>query len=327
MIRATEATLRRRGRALVDRVSLDLQPGTLTAVLGPNGAGKSSLVRLLSGETPPDAGTVTLDGRPLAEWEPEMLARRRAVLSQSVTLSFPLGAAEVAMLGRAPHRARATRAESLKAVERALLAADALHLSGRSYPSLSGGEQQRVQFARVLAQLDDDADPSPRYLILDEPTSSLDIRHQAQLLALARGLARRGWAVMTVLHDPNLAAVHADTIVLMRDGRVLTAGPPWTVMTPDYLGRCLRPPGAGVAADRPGPAPDRARRPGRYPLRLNHFGARSRPFHSPHLVAPWAQPTARCRAELMRTNDRRLRPWRNASDQLSRTDPPDRVQL
>ena len=130
MIRATEATLRRRGRALVDRVSLDLQPGTLTAVLGPNGAGKSSLVRLLSGETPPDAGTVTLDDRPLAEWEPEMLARRRAVLSQSVTLSFPLGAAEVAMLGRAPHRARATRAESLKAVERALLADQHITLPG-----------------------------------------------------------------------------------------------------------------------------------------------------------------------------------------------------
>ncbi|WP_158044710.1 heme ABC transporter ATP-binding protein [Skermanella pratensis] len=235
MIRATEATLRRRGRALVDRVSLDLRPGTLTAVLGPNGAGKSSLVRLLSGEAAPDAGTVTLDGFPLAKWEPELLARRRAVLSQSVTLSFPLSAGEVATLGRAPHRTRATRAETVRIVERALRAADALHLAGRSYPSLSGGEQQRVQFARVLAQLDDPADPSARYLILDEPTSSLDIRHQAQLLGLARGLAHQGWAVLAVLHDPNLAAVHADRIVLMRDGRVLTAGDPWSVMTPEYL--------------------------------------------------------------------------------------------
>ncbi|EWY38013.1 hemin ABC transporter ATP-binding protein [Skermanella stibiiresistens SB22] len=235
MIRASNVSLRRGGKALVDGVSLDLTPGTLTAVLGPNGAGKSSLVRLLSGEVAPDGGSVTLDGRPLAEWDPGDLARRRAVLSQAVTLSFPLRVGEVAMLGRAPHRSRRTHAENVRIVERALVAADAIHLAGRSYPSLSGGEQQRVQFARVLAQLDDPAETSARHLILDEPTASLDIRHQAQLLGLAHGLTRRGWAVLAVLHDPNLAAVHADTIVLMRGGRVLETGTPWSVMTPEAL--------------------------------------------------------------------------------------------
>jgi iron complex transport system ATP-binding protein len=235
MIEAEGVSLRRDGRFLVDEVSVAIRPGSLTAVLGPNGAGKSTLVRLLSGETTPDHGRVSLDGRDLKHWNRQDLARRRAVLSQSVALTFPLSVTEVVMLGRAPHRARTTRAADLAAVEAALLAADVSHLAGRGYPTLSGGEQQKVQFARVLAQLEETDDSGPRYLILDEPTSSLDIHHQARLLGLAGNLARNGWGVLAVLHDPNLAAVHADTIVLLRGGRILASGDPWNVMTQERL--------------------------------------------------------------------------------------------
>jgi iron complex transport system ATP-binding protein len=235
MIEAEGVSLRRGGRFVVDEVSISIRPGTLTAVLGPNGAGKSSLVRLLSGEAAPDFGKVTLDGRDLKHWDRRDLARRRAVLSQSVSLTFPLSVAEVVMLGRAPHRARSTRAGDMAAAEASLKAADVWHLAGRLYPTLSGGERQRVQFARVLAQLEDGGQSGSRYLILDEPTSSLDIRHQARLLGLASGLARKGWGVLVVLHDANLAAIHADTVVLLREGRILASGDPWSVMTPDRL--------------------------------------------------------------------------------------------
>lgn len=235
MIEAEGVSLRRGGRFVVDEVSISIRPATLTAVLGSNGAGKSSLVRLLSGETAPDFGRVALDGRCLKRWDRCDLARRRAVLSQSVSLTFPLSVAEVVMLGRAPHRARSTRAEDVAAAEASLKAADVWHLAGRAYPTLSGGERQRVQFARVLAQLDDGGQSGTRYLILDEPTSSLDIRHQARLLGLAGGLTRKGWGVLAVLHDANLAAIHADTVVLLRDGRILASGDPWSVMAPDLL--------------------------------------------------------------------------------------------
>ena len=235
-------------------------PARLTAVLGPNGAGKSSLVRLLSGETTPDLGKVTLDGRDLKRWDRRDLARRRAVLSQSVSLTFPLSVAEVVMLGRAPHRARSTRAEDMAAAEASLKAADVWHLAGRAYPTLSGGERQRVQFARVLAQLEDGGQSGTRYLILDEPTSSLDIRHQARLLGLAGGLARKGWGVLAVLHDRQPCRHPC------RHRRPAPRRPHPGVRRslerhdPGSSDGNLRPSGAGIAAGRSGPSADHSRR-------------------------------------------------------------------
>lgn len=246
-MRAEGIVVERRGRRLLDGVGFEVRPGRLTALLGPNGAGKSTLLRVLSGELRPDAGTVTLDGRPLAGWDPRRLARRRAVLSQSVALSFPLSVRDVVAIGRSPHAAG--RAADEAAIARTLAAARVAHLAGRSYPTLSGGEQQRVQLARVLAQLDHGGDGGPeggagggegggegvRHLLLDEPTASLDLRHQAEVLALARSFADGGGAVLAVLHDPNQAAAFADEVVLLRGGRVVASGDPWRVLTAENL--------------------------------------------------------------------------------------------
>ncbi len=175
-----------------------------------------------------------LDGRALADWPLDALARRRALLPQTSTLAADLCVREVALLGRAPfgdgHRdAARTRVDRLLAA----LALDAL--AERSYLALSGGERQRVQLARVLAQAIGTDDAPPGLCLLDEPTSSLDPLHQQTALGAARDLAYDGGAVVVVLHDLNLAARYADRIVLLCRGGVLCAGDPATVLRPEPL--------------------------------------------------------------------------------------------
>jgi iron complex transport system ATP-binding protein len=216
------------GRAPVLRgVGLALAPGEVLAVLGPNGAGKSTLLAVLSGAEAPDAGWVGLDDRPLAAWAPAALARRRAVLPQHSELVFAFTAFEVALLGRSPHAGRSSRARDLAAVVWALTEAEVAHLADRVYTTLSGGERQRVQLARVLAQigpLGPEAPDAARYLLLDEPTSSLDLAHQHATLAAARRAASAGVAVLVVLHDLNLAAMYADRLLVLSAGRIAAEG-------------------------------------------------------------------------------------------------------
>ena len=230
MIRA-EALAYRIGRTpLLDGVDLAVAPGRFTAVIGPNGAGKSTLLRCLCGEIAPASGRITLDGTPIAAWDLVALARRRAVLPQQVTLDFPLTSREVVALGRGPHRGVADAAADRRAVDAAMDAAGVTALADRSYPTLSGGEQQRVQFARALAQIHGAAG-APTYLLLDEPTASLDLAHQSAVLRVARALVDAGTGVLAILHDLNQAARFADKVVLLRRGRVFAAGPPAEVLT------------------------------------------------------------------------------------------------
>ena len=215
---------------LIDDVSLDLMPGTVTCLLGPNGAGKSTLLHVLSGALPPSRGEVQFRQRPLGR--PEELARVRAVLSQSTTLGFAFNVVEVVALGRSPHVRQSSAALDQQIVEAAMAAADVTHLADRRYPTLSGGEQQRVQLARVLAQLmDGSGDVSGRLLMLDEPTASLDLAHQQQVMAIARDFSRAGGTVLAVLHDLNLAASVADLVCLLKDGRMVANGPAAKVLT------------------------------------------------------------------------------------------------
>jgi iron complex transport system ATP-binding protein len=230
VIRA-EALACRIGRtSLLDGVDLAAAPGRFTAVIGPNGAGKSTLLRCLCGEIVPASGRITLDGTPIAGWDLVALARRRAVLPQQVTLDFPLTVREVVALGRGPHRGVADAVADRRAVDAAMDAADVTVLADRSYPTLSGGEQQRVQFARALAQIHG-AVATPTYLLLDEPTASLDLAHQSTVLRVARSQADAGSGVLAILHDLNQAARFADEVVLLRRGRVFAAGPPAEVLT------------------------------------------------------------------------------------------------
>lgn len=226
-------SVRQGGRVVLHHVNLELRPGEPLAVVGPNGAGKSSLLRAMSGELPAASGAVRMEGRPLASHSALDLARRRAVLGQSLELSLPLTVAELASLGLHPHRLGPAAGAAL--VERALLAVDLAPLAGRSALALSGGERQRAHLARCLVQLWA-ADPgAPRFLLLDEPTSALDLRHQAGLLALARGLCAEGVGVLAVLHDLNLASAWADRLALLCGGALRALGPPEAVLRPSLL--------------------------------------------------------------------------------------------
>jgi iron complex transport system ATP-binding protein len=231
MLAATDLCVTLGGRAVLDGVSLVVRPGEVLAVLGPNGAGKSALLRALSGLSRPQAGAVTLDGRPLQRWTPRDLARRRAVLPQESQLAFPFRVHEVVMLGRSPHAGACRPGDHLRAIDAAMRAADVTDLADRSYPTLSGGERQRVQLARALAQIwRADGDAGAPYLLLDEPTNNLDLRHQDEVLSTARRLAGAGAGVLAILHDINLAAAFADRICLLKQGRVVAEGTAATVI-------------------------------------------------------------------------------------------------
>ena len=239
---ATGITVRIGSATLLEGASLQVQPGEIVAVAGPNGAGKTTLVRALSGDVNPADGSVTMAGRPLREWPRGELARRRAVMSTDRAVAFAFSAQEVALMGRMPlHGGDPT--DSDRAVIGSLLGAvDCTHLTERVFATLSTGEQQRVQLARAIAQVADAADPgedvssrSERYLLLDEPTSSLDPAHQHTAMRLLRREADAGRGVLAVLHDLNLAAAYADRVALMHDARIVETGPPTQVLRPDLL--------------------------------------------------------------------------------------------
>lgn len=209
-----------RGKPLLADVSLSVLLGEVLAVVGPNGAGKSTLLRTLCGDLRPTAGEVSLNGRPLSDWSPKELATRRAVLLQSSALTFGFTALEVVMLGRGLGEADEDLAW------RALAAVGLEEFHDRLYPTLSGGEQQRIQLARVLAQLDVERGPGPKYLFLDEPTASLDLAHQHDTLRVARQTAASGAGVFVVLHDLNLATQYADRVAVLSKGRIVAMGQP-----------------------------------------------------------------------------------------------------
>ncbi|MEA1064641.1 heme ABC transporter ATP-binding protein [Apirhabdus apintestini] len=231
MIRAENLVYSLRGRRLTDDVSLSFPGGEIVAILGPNGAGKSTLLRQLTGYLKPHSGQCTLLGRPLNAWSITELAKTRAVMRQNSHMAFPFSVQEVIRMGRHPHRTPHPHDE----IAQIVALCDCRELASRDYRQLSGGEQQRVQLARLLAQLWETI-PSPKWLFLDEPTSALDIHHQQHLFRLLRQLVNeRQFNVCCVLHDLNLAARYADRIVLMDKGRVIDNGRPLEVLKQSAL--------------------------------------------------------------------------------------------
>lgn len=229
-------TYRRGARTLLQDVGLELRAGEVHAVIGPNGAGKSTLLRLLAGEIAPAHGTISLNGKPLALWSARERAHQRAVLPQQESLRFGFSAAEVVALGRLAARS-GTSTQEHEIVTAALTAAEATTLAARLYPTLSGGERARVQFARVLAQVWTATPLGARYLLLDEPTASLDLAHQRSCLRTARTFAAQGNGVLAILHDPNLALRHADRVTILCGGTVLASGAAQEVLTAENLRR------------------------------------------------------------------------------------------
>jgi iron complex transport system ATP-binding protein len=236
MIEIRHASVHRGTKTLLNNVSLAIRPGEVLAVLGPNGAGKSTLLRIAAGELTPELGETWIDGRPLESVPRLELARIRAVLPQASSVGFPACAEDIVALGRSPHYGVCDQLAHRRAVERALAWVDIGSLSQRNYGTLSGGEQQRVQLARVLAQIGIEENGSnPRYLLLDEPTTSLDLAHQHAILDIARRLSRRNVGVLAVLHDLNLAAAYADQIVLLKQGEICAEGLSDDVLEPQTI--------------------------------------------------------------------------------------------
>lgn len=213
-------------RQLINDLSLSLAVGEMVALIGPNGAGKSTLLRLLTGYLAPNAGVCRIGERALTQWPPEALSRRRAVMLQQTQLRFDWQVEGIVAMGRAPW---GKKRES-EIIHQVLALTDCLSLAGRNYATLSGGEQQRVQLARSLAQLWQDDGPQG-WLFLDEPTSALDLYHQQQLLRLMKSLTQQGKLhVCVVLHDLNLASLWADRILLLHQGRLVAQGAPEEVI-------------------------------------------------------------------------------------------------
>lgn len=217
--------------ALTD-VTTAVDAGSLCAVLGPNGSGKSTLMRALLGLTPLASGAVTLDGRPLKAWDRPSLAQRVAAVAQQESIPFPLTVRELVAMGRYPHLGPLgiERSADREAIGDALGACDLHPFRDRDVGTLSGGEFQRARIARALAQ-------TPGALVLDEPTSSLDIRHQMAILELLRRSADSGLSVLLITHDLEQAARFADRLVLLQDGKVAASGTPAEVLDDRTLTR------------------------------------------------------------------------------------------
>lgn len=222
---------------LLDEVSLEIRPGEVVAVAGPNGAGKSTLLSALAGDRQPTGGGVTLDGRSVTDWSKMELARRRAVMGTDREVAFAFSAREVAMMGRTPLHGGDPDTADQVVVDELLGAVDCAGLADRIYATLSTGERQRISLARAVAQVSDapDTESTERYLLLDEPTSSLDPAHQHTAMRLIRRTADAGCGVLAIVHDLNLAAAYADRVVLMHEARVVASGTPAQVLRAELL--------------------------------------------------------------------------------------------
>lgn len=226
---AENISLHTAGFELLRHINLSIAPGKVTAVVGPNGAGKSSLLKVLTGDLKPTVGRVLLDDSDIGEWPLAERAKFLAVLPQHTGLNFPFTADEVVALGRIPHQTGYARDREI--VHSALALVDASYLQKRLYTQMSGGEKQRVQLARVLAQIWEPSDFGQRFLVLDEPTSAFDLSHQQLTAEIVKRLAASGVSVLVVVHDLNLAARCADHLVILNSGLIAAEGSPEKVLS------------------------------------------------------------------------------------------------
>lgn len=228
MIKVKNLTYQIGKKYLLQDLSFEAKAGEMLAILGANGAGKSTLMKLLCKEIYPTEGEIFLGSKNLKEYKLPELAKIRAVLSQQNTISISFLVKELVMMGRYPHFDQHPKPEDLEIVRLVMEETGIMHLSARDYNTLSGGEQQRVQLARVLAQIYDCPDAC---LLLDEPTNGLDLLYQQQIMELARRLADKGYCVICILHDINFASRFADQILMLKTGKKVAIGTPLEVIS------------------------------------------------------------------------------------------------
>jgi len=211
-------------------INAQFLPGEFNMILGPNGSGKSSFLKIFSGETARFEGNVLYGKKNIREIKKEALAKVRAVMSQQPELSFPLLVDEVVMMGRYPHFAFNPNKKDQAICNAVIERMNLQSFKERNYLTLSGGEKQRVQYARVLAQIWDKPENGYRYLFLDEPLTSLDINYQQEFLQLAREFAKEDTVLVAVMHDINLAVQYADKLFFLKEGQLLAHGKPAEVL-------------------------------------------------------------------------------------------------
>jgi iron complex transport system ATP-binding protein len=221
-----------KGKKILDDITLDFAPGKIHLMIGPNGAGKSTLIKVLSKQIEPDHGNVFYGGRNLKDYTYRELATKRAVLSQSTELSFPLSVSEVVALGRYPHFNSKFSKNDRDACMQAMGFFDIIQFAGRNYNTLSGGEKQRVQFARILAQIWYPVKEGSRYLLLDEPLTFLDVKYQYDFMAKLKTLSRQSdMVIVGVIHDLHMALKFGDDVTLLNKGKVVMQGDAGKVIT------------------------------------------------------------------------------------------------
>jgi len=235
MFTVEHTTYRVGGQALLKEASVAFRRGRLTAVVGPNGAGKSTLLHLLVGLRKAQTGSIRYQGSDLNDWRPSALAKSRVLLAQRFVCPFDLSGGELVLLGRIPYAKWGPRRDDERIALECMIETDCLALRDRSIATLSGGERQRVLWARAAAQVHEAAQNGHATFLLDEPLAGLDVRHQHELLTLARRWTNRGNTVVVVLHDIAMAVQYADDLAFLRGGRLLRHGPLAEVLDEEIL--------------------------------------------------------------------------------------------
>ncbi len=217
------------GAEILSGASVDLGDSQMVALVGPNGAGKSTLLSIMAGLRPHYSGRCLFDGREVRRWPRRAFARAVSFVPQMLRIEFPFTAGQVVMMGRTPYCDGLFESpEDHDAVERAMQITDTLPFRRRDFRSLSGGEKQRTVLASVLAQ-------SPKVLLLDEPTTFLDLQHQVSIYGLLRDMAARGLLVVAVTHDLNLAAAYSDRVLVLRGGELVRDAAPAEALNPETI--------------------------------------------------------------------------------------------
>ncbi|TDE12504.1 heme ABC transporter ATP-binding protein [Dyadobacter psychrotolerans] len=232
MIQVSNVHFGVKGRKLLSNVSFAAKPGEFWSIIGANGAGKSTLMKLLSREHSPTSGSITFHGKDLKKYKLKELAQRRAVLAQqnSITLAFTV--LEIVLMGRYPFYDTQPTRRDLEIVDLCLKKVGISEFKNRLFPTLSGGEQQRVQVARTLAQI---WEVKEGLILLDEPTTGMDLLHQYETFQLAKEMTEKGFAVVAVVHDLNLALQYADQVLMMKGGETFASGSAETVLTEENI--------------------------------------------------------------------------------------------
>ncbi len=227
MFKVQEISYQAGKKKLLNKVSFEANTGELLAILGANGAGKTTLMKLLCNELKPLSGKIIFNETDLQNYKPQQLAKLRSVLPQNHSLSVSFTVLELVTMGRYPHFNNKPSAKDIEIIAQVMDETGISHLANRDYNTLSGGEQQRAQFARVFAQIYDTPQAT---LLLDEPTNGLDLLYQQQLMVLAKNLTNKGYCVVCILHDINFATRFADKILMLKNGEIVAYGYPIAVV-------------------------------------------------------------------------------------------------